>query len=40
MKKRRLGGFYLTSMGVFLLLIAAFMAIPVVSLVSTSLSAQ
>ena len=38
-RKRRLNGFYLTTMGVFLLLIAAFMAVPVVSLISTSLSA-
>ena len=37
-KKRRLNGFYLTSMGVFLLLVIAFMAVPVISLVSTSLS--
>lgn len=38
-RKRRLNGFYLTTMGVFLLLVAAFMAIPMVSLVTTSFSA-
>lgn len=38
-KKRSFNGFYLTTMGVFLLLIAAFMAIPLVSLVATSLTA-
>lgn len=37
-RKRRLNGFYLTTMGVFLLLIAAFMAIPMVSLITTSFS--
>ena len=37
-RKRRLNGFYLTTMGVFFLLIAAFMAIPMVSLVTTSFS--
>ena len=39
MKRKRVSGFYLTSMGVFLLLVAAFMAVPVVTLVTTSLSA-
>jgi len=38
-KRRRLGGFYLTTMGIFLLLVTAFMAIPLVSLVATSFSA-
>ena len=38
-RKRRLNGFYLTTMGVFLLLVAAFMAIPMVSLITTSFSA-
>ncbi len=38
-KKRRLNGFYLTTMGIFLLLAAAFMAIPMVSLIATSFSA-
>lgn len=37
-KKKKLNGFYLTTMGVFLLFVAAFMAIPLVSLISTSLS--
>ena len=37
-KKRRLNGFYLTTMGVFLAFVAAFMAIPLVSLIGTSLS--
>ena len=36
--KRRPDGFSLTAMGVFALLIAAFMAIPIVTLVKTSLS--
>ncbi len=34
---RRLNGFYLTTMGVFLILLAVFMAVPVISLVATSL---
>lgn len=38
-KRRKLNGFYLTTMGVFLLFIAAFMAIPLVSLVATSFTA-
>jgi len=38
-KKRKLNGFYLTTMGAFLLFLAAFMAIPMISLVSTSLTA-
>ncbi len=38
-RKRRINGFYLSSMTIFLLLLAAFMAVPVVSLVSTSLTA-
>ena len=37
-KKKKLNSFYLTTMGVFLLFVAAFMAIPLVSLISTSLS--
>ena len=37
-KKKKLNGFYLTTMGVFLLFVAAFMAIPLVSLIGTSLS--
>jgi putative spermidine/putrescine transport system permease protein len=36
---RRPNGFFLTSMGVFLLLVAAFLTIPLVTLVMTSLSA-
>lgn len=38
-RQRRLNGFYLTTMGVFLLFVTAFMAIPLVSLISTSLTA-
>lgn len=38
-RKRRINGFYLTSMGIFLLLLAAFMAVPLISLVSMSLTA-
>lgn len=37
-KKKKLNGFYLTTMGVFLLFVTAFMAIPLVSLIGTSLS--
>ena len=38
-KRRKFNGFYLTTIGVFLLFVAAFMAIPLVSLISTSLTA-
>jgi len=39
MKMGRPNGFFLTSMGVFILLVAAFLAVPLILLVSTSLTA-
>ena len=39
-KKRRLNGFYLSTMSIFLLFILAFMALPVIKLVSSALTAQ
>ncbi len=37
--RRRLNGFYLTTMSIFLLFVAAFMAVPLISLIGTSLTA-
>ena len=39
-RKRKLNGFYLSTMGIFLLFILAFMALPVISLVSSALTSQ
>lgn len=39
-RKRKLNGFYLTTMGIFLLFLLAFMALPVVKLITSALTAQ
>lgn len=39
-RKRKFNGFYLSTMGIFLLFVLAFMAIPVVRLISSALTAQ
>lgn len=38
--KKKANGFYLTTMGIFLLFLIAFMALPVVKLISSALTAQ